>query len=320
MRRTLALLSVILLGVFAAAAEGAATPEKAAAKDGPVKIALELSRQLYYAGDPLAVRVGVGNEGDAEVQNPVKTSLPAGLEVRLSGGAALKRSGKPETREASRPERLAAKYSYSAVIDLTQVFPDMAQPGQYEIRWTADGLSSPTLMVRVIPKYDPSKTYRARVETEEGVFFVEFFSKSAPLATKAFIDMANAGFYDGLTFHEVHADHFVVAGDSQGDGSGTPPLRYPQDPSSLPVVAGTVLMKPLSPSPPTNGSQFLIMLRPESTWTGQATVLGQVVDGLDVVQRISRMPNTQQTARPYFKPLKEVRTRKITVAEKPVVP
>jgi cyclophilin family peptidyl-prolyl cis-trans isomerase len=79
-------------------------------------------------------------------------------------------------------------------------------------------------------------------------------------------------------------------------------------------------MKPLSPSPPTNGSQFLIMLRPEATWAGQATVLGQVVDGLDVVQRISRMPNTQQTARPYFKPLKEVRMRKITVAEKPVAP
>jgi cyclophilin family peptidyl-prolyl cis-trans isomerase len=310
--------AALLLGQVAAVApSGAEGSSGAAAKEGPVKAVLELGRQLYYAGDPLQLRVSVGNEGDAEVANPVKTSLPAGLEVRVPGGGPLKRGAKAESSEPSRPGRLAPRYAYSAVIDVTKLFPEVSSPGQYEIRWAADGVVSATLVVRVIPKYDASKAYRVRVETDEGAFAIEFFAKTAPLATKAFIDMANTGFYDGLAFHEVHPDQFVVGGDPQGDGAGTPPLRYPADPSSLPVVAGTVLMKPLSPSPPTNGSQFIVMLRPEPSWTGQATVLGQVVDGLEVVQRISRLPSTQQTARPYFKPLKDIRIRKMTVAEKP---
>ncbi len=319
MRPAVLVLSAAFLCGHAAAAPGDVVgPGKAPAKEGTVKAMLELSHSLYYSGDPLELRVSIGNEGDAEVQNPVKTPLPAGLEVRATGGALLKRAAKPEAGEPSRPERLAPKYAYSAVIDLTKVFPELGSPGQYEIRWAADGVSSPTLVVRLIPKYDPSKEYRARVETDEGVFALEFFSKSAPLATKAFIDMANAGFYDGLSFHEVHPDQFVVGGDPQGDGAGMPPIRYPADPSNVPVVAGTVLMKPLSPSPPTNGSQFIVMLRAEPAWSGQATVLGQVVDGLEVLQRISRLPSTQQTARPFFKPIKDVRIRKMTVVEKPV--
>ncbi|MBZ5638209.1 MAG: peptidylprolyl isomerase [Acidobacteriia bacterium] len=317
MRRVALFLCAAFLGVHAAAAPGDAGAAKASPKEGPVRAVLELAHQLYYAGDPLELRVSVGNEGDAEVQNPVKTPLPAGLEARVAGGALLARAAKPDASEPSRPGRLAPKYAYSAVIDLVKVFPELGKPGQYEIRWTADGVTSPTLSVRLIPKYDPAKEYRVRVETDEGSFSIEFFPKSAPLATKAFIDMANAGFYDGLTFHEIHSDQFVVGGDPQGDGMGNPPLRYPADPSNVPVVTGTILMKPLSPSPPTNGSQFIVMLRPEPTWTGQATVLGQVVDGIDVLQRISRLPSTQQTARPFFKPLKEVRIRKMTVGEKP---
>ncbi len=312
-----ALGALLALGPAAAAAEPKAAPEKTAPQEGPVKAVLELGRALYYAGDPLQLRVSVGNDGAVEIPNPVKTPLPAGLEVRAAGGGApLKRSAKPESSEPSRPQRLAPKYAYSAVIDVTKLFPEVASPGQYEIRWSADGVTSQTLAVRVIPKYDPSKEYRARVETDEGAFTIEFFAKSAPLATKAFIDMANAGVYDGLIFHEVHPDQYVVGGDPQGDGAGIPPLRYPADPGNVPVVAGTILMKPLSPSPPTNGSQFIIMLRPEPSWTGQATVLGQVVDGLDVVQKISRLPSTQQTTRPYFKPIKDIRIRKVTVGEK----
>jgi cyclophilin family peptidyl-prolyl cis-trans isomerase len=308
--------SVLLFGHAAAAPEGQTAPETAAPKDGPVKAVLELGRQLYYAGDPLQLRVSVGNDGAAEVPNPVKTTLPAGLEVRGPGGVLLKRASKPDSSEPSRPQSLAPKYAYSAVLDAAQLFPDLAKPGQYEIRWTADGVTSQTLVVRVIPKYDALKEYRVRVETDEGAFTIEFFAKTAPLATKAFIDMVNAGVYDGLTFHELHPDQYVVGGDPQGDGAGIPPLRYPADPGNVPVVAGTVVMKPLSPSPPTNGSQFIVMLRPEPNWTGQATALGQVVDGLDVVQKISRLPSTQQTARPFFKPIKDIRIRKMTVAEK----
>lgn len=311
MQRTVTIATIVL--AFALPVLRAAESPAPAA----VRATLELNQQFYYAGEPLRVRVNVSNDGVSDARNPVKTPLPRGFEVKPQGGAPLEAKGMAKVEEASRPATLAPGYAYSAVVDLAELFPRLRTPGSYEIRWAAEGIESQTLVVRVIPKYDAAKEYRARVETSEGSFVVDFFGKDAPLATKAFIDMSNAGFYDGLTFHKVVADQYIEGGDLQGDGSGAPPFRYPADPTTIPPVAGTVLMKPVSPSPPTNGSQFIVLLRPEPTWRGQATVVGQVVEGMDVVQKLSRLPSTQQASRPFFKPLKDLRIVKISVFEKP---
>jgi cyclophilin family peptidyl-prolyl cis-trans isomerase len=232
----------------------------------------------------------------------------------------IKAGGSPGVPEPSRPDKLSAQSGYFVYVDLTKMYPDLLKPGQYSVRWSADGLSSDTIVVRMIPKYDPTKHYLGKVETDEGTFTIDFFAQTAPVAVKAFVDMSNAGFYDGLTFHKIVPDYYVEAGDTAGDGSGRPPFTYVAELSSIPVVAGTVLLKPVSPSPPANGSQFLVMLRPETSWTGQATVLGQIVEGLDILKKISKLPSSQQSSKPHFKPLKDVRIRKITIVEKPPQP
>ena len=60
----------------------------------------------------------------------------------------------------------------------------------------------------------------------------------------------------------------------------------------------------------------MIALRPRPEWRGQATVIGQVVSGLDVVRKISRRPSTAQSSKPFFKPLKDVRILGMAVEEK----
>jgi cyclophilin family peptidyl-prolyl cis-trans isomerase len=309
-RRVSVALAAVLALAFAVGAQ-----EKSAG----VRAILELKDNFFYAGDPFPIRINIVNESDKTVPNPVKTAVTQGLELKVAGGAVLKPSGKPKASESSRPDKLGARGFYGAVADLAEIYPELRKPGRFEVRWTADGVSSDTIFVAVIPKYDPSKDYRARIDTDEGSFVVEFFRQNAPLATKSFIDLANAGFYDGLLLHEVRPDWFVGGGDPSGDGSGGAPLRYPAESSGIPVVAGTVLMKPAGAAPPANSSQFIIMLRPEPAWTGQFTVVGQVVEGLETVQKISRLPSTQQTSQPFFRPLKDVRTLKVTVTEKPVL-
>lgn len=292
-----------------------------AQEKGPgVKAVLELKDNFFYAGDPFPMRINIVNEGDKAVSNPVKSGVAQGIEVKVSGGVVLKPSGKPKASEPSRPDKLGPQGFYGAVFDLAEIYPELSNPGRFEVRWSADGVTSDTIYVTVITKYDPQKDYRATIETEEGSFAIEFFRKNAPLATKAFVDLANAGFYDGLLLHEVRPDWFVGGGDPNGDGTGGAPLRYPAEAANLPVVAGTVLMKPAGAAPPSNSSQFIIVLRPETTWTGQFTVFGQVVEGLEVVQKISRLPSNQMVARPFFKPLKDVHTVKVTVAEKTAPP
>lgn len=287
----------------------------------PVRAVLEArGRQFFYAGDPFPLKISIANEGKDTVANPVSGGLIPGFQVKSADGAEIRPTGSAGVPEPSRPAKLTPNSGYFVFVDVTKIFPELLRPGRYSIRWSSNGLSSDEIVVRMIPKFDPGKEYVATVDTDEGSFAIGFFPRTAPVAVKSFIDMCNAGFYDGLTFHKILPDAFIEGGDAAGDGAGRPPFTYPAELANIPVVAGTVLMKPVSPSPPSNGSQFFIVLRPEASWTGQATVLGQIVDGLDVVRKISRLPSTQQSQKPNFRPLKEIRIRKITVREKTQVP
>jgi peptidyl-prolyl cis-trans isomerase B (cyclophilin B) len=304
-----ALAALSMLPSHAAAAD--------AVKPGDVKAILELSQEFYNAGEPFFLRVSIGNDGEKAVSNPVKTPLYKGFEVRVAGGGVLAPKGKPDAAEPARPDKLSPKAFYGQIVDLTSIYPDLKNPGRYEVRWAADGVESSSILVRMIPKYDPTKEYRATLETDEGNVVLEFFQRTAPIAVKAFVDMANSGVYDGMIFYEVRSDAMVSTGDTVGDGTGAPPFLYPQELGNVPVVTGTVVLKPVGVAPPANGSQLMILLRPEPSWNSQVTVLGQVVQGLDVIKKISRLPSSQMASRPFYKPLKDVRIRKITVAEKP---
>jgi peptidyl-prolyl cis-trans isomerase B (cyclophilin B) len=305
----------------ALAVAGLATRLSADEKDAKpgVRAMLELNREFYYAGDSLPVRVSVGNEAASAAPNPVKSPLLRGFVVSTAGKT-LEPKGTPAVQEPTRPDRLSPKAFYGTVVDLAEIYPELRSPGTYEIAWKADGLEANRLEVRVIPRLDPAKEYQARVETSEGAFTIELFRKAAPLAFKAFTDLANAGYYDGLTLHEVRPELYVAGGDPGASGVTRPPFRFPQEQSTLPVVAGTVLMRPVGAAPPANGPAFMILLRPEPAMNGQATVLGQVTAGLDVLSRISRVPSTEQGGRPFFKPLKDVQIRKISISEKGAAP
>jgi peptidyl-prolyl cis-trans isomerase A (cyclophilin A) len=309
MRRIVAMMIVLGLTVLMARAADAPPSPQATG----VKALLELNQQFYYAGDPLNVRVTIANNGSAEVQNPVKSSIFGSFSVMDADGKRLTRESKPEAQEPSRPSKLEPKAFYGAIADLSQMYPQIKSKGRYTIRWSADGVTSDEFVVTVIPKFDPSKDYLARVETDEGAFVIDLHKRTAPIAVKAFVDLANAGFYDGLLFHQTRGDQAVGGGDPTGTGGGQAPIRYPAELAAIPIVAGSVVLKPAGLAPPANSSQFIISLRPEPSWIGQFTVLGQVVDGLDIVRKISNVPNSE---RPNYRPLKDVHTLRITIQEK----
>jgi cyclophilin family peptidyl-prolyl cis-trans isomerase len=309
-----------VLGVMIVLSTGAPLRSQEEPSQGDVAVSLELSQQFYYAGEPLPVRVSVRNGRDRRVTNPVKSPLLRSFVVRDERSEPLTPAGDPGVEEPSRPEKLAPLSFYGAVVDLTRIYPDLKKVGKYEITWSADGLSSPTLIVRMLPKYDPAKTYVATLETSEGNIVINFLRDTSPIAVKAFIDMANAGFYDELLFHEIRRDHYIVGGDPQYSKEPRIPFLYPSESSSAPLVAGTVVMKPARPAPPSNGPQFVVLLRPEPAWVGQVTVLGQVTQGMEVARRISRLPSTLESSSPHFKPLKDVVIRRVVISEKETAP
>ena len=294
----------------------------AVAEDKPksgVRALLELNRDYYYAGDPMPIRISLGNEGQGSAQNPVKTPLTRGFVVTAAGNA-LRPTGTSTAQEPARLDKLTPNAFFGTVVDLTEMYPELRQPGEFEIRWEADGVQSNSLKVRLIPRLEPGRDYQARVETSEGAFTIEFFPKNAPLAFKAFTDLANLGYYDGLLVHEIRPEVLVAAGDPAQSKVSRAPFLFPQEQSTLPVVAGTVLMRPMGAAPPANGSSFMVMLRAEPSMNGQATVVGQVTDGLDVVAKMSRLPSNEQGSRPFFRPLKDIKIQKITISQKGQAP
>jgi len=311
------LLAFLAVACARAEGESPAPPPAAPAAASAVRVALELAQEFYYEGDPLQVRISVRNAGTAAVPNPVRSPLFGGFKVRRTDGEFVRAHHAPRGEEPARPETLAPEAFYGGVIDLVESHPQLAGKGRYEIHWSADGLLSNMLLVTIIPRYDPAQSYSAQIVTDLGTIEMDLLPAGAPIALKAFVDMAQAGIYDGLTIHEVQADTFISGGDPR---QADPPRRavsFPAESSSVPLVAGTVVLRPVRAAPPANGPGFMILLKPQPSWTGQVTAFGQVVRGLDIVQRISRVPASPRNADPPGKPLKDVTIRTVVIRAKP---
>jgi peptidyl-prolyl cis-trans isomerase B (cyclophilin B) len=120
-----------------------------------------------------------------------------------------------------------------------------------------------------------------------GEIWIELFPEDAPKTVESFVALARRGFYDGLTFHRVVPGFVVQGGDPQGDGSGGPGYRLKAEFNQRRHVRGTVAMA-RAQDPDSAGSQFYICFGPQPHLDGQYTVFGQVVEGMDVVDRIQR--------------------------------
>jgi cyclophilin family peptidyl-prolyl cis-trans isomerase len=132
---------------------------------------------------------------------------------------------------------------------------------------------------------EEAKTVRARISTDKGDIVFGFAPSEAPQHCAAFIKLARAGFYDGLTFHRVEPGFVIQGGCPQGTGTGGPGYHLDAEFSELPHVTGTVAMARAS-NPNSAGSQFYICLGDAPFLNRQYTVFGQVVSGQEVVDAI----------------------------------
>ncbi len=130
----------------------------------------------------------------------------------------------------------------------------------------------------------PQFTPHAYIRTEKGAIEVELFVLDAPLAVDNFIRLARRGFYNGLTFHSVARNFAVYAGDPIGDGNGGPGYRIRSEINPRPFLRGTLAMEDRHKD--SGGSRFFITQLPQPQLEGKYTVFGQVITGMDVVDRV----------------------------------
>ena len=131
----------------------------------------------------------------------------------------------------------------------------------------------------------------AVVKTRQGKFVIEFHSDSAPVAVENFKNLVRKRFYDGLTFHRrenTESMSIIQGGDPDGDGTGGPGYTISDEytnPNQRPHLRGTVAMA-RTRAPNSAGSQFYICLKPQSFLDGRYTTFGQVIKGMDVVDKL----------------------------------
>jgi cyclophilin family peptidyl-prolyl cis-trans isomerase len=139
---------------------------------------------------------------------------------------------------------------------------------------------------RMVQLAESMKRPLAVIHTKKGDIRIELYAEDAPMTVDNFIQLARKGFYDGLEFVRVVPNFVIQTGDPRGDQNGGPGYQIRDEINLRRYQTGTVGMA-LS-GKDTGGSQFFITHSPQPHLDGGYTVFGQVIEGMEVVNRVAR--------------------------------
>ena len=168
----------------------------------------------------------------------------------------------------------------------------------------------------------------ATLTTTQGTVTVRLFPDHAPKTVRNFVELAEGGrewinpvtrakskdkLYDGTIFHRVITNFMIQGGDPLGNGTGGPGYKFDDeihpdlrfDKPYLLAMANSGLGPDGHGS---NGSQFFITTVPTPWLTGKHTIFGEVIDGADVVDKISRVQSV-----PGDRPVTDVVLQSVTI-------
>jgi peptidyl-prolyl cis-trans isomerase B (cyclophilin B) len=132
--------------------------------------------------------------------------------------------------------------------------------------------------------------YTVDLQTNCGTITIRLATGRAPKTAASFADLVKRGFYDGLTFHRIVPDFVIQGGDPLGTGLGGPGFTVVETPpSDLAYTTGVVAMAKTEADPRgASGSQFFIVTGNDAKLPPDYALVGGVVLGMDVAQRIGR--------------------------------
>jgi cyclophilin family peptidyl-prolyl cis-trans isomerase len=146
---------------------------------------------------------------------------------------------------------------------------------------------------------DPEKQYTATLHTEIGDVVIALFADVAPFAVNNFIFLAEHDFYDNVTFHRVIPGFMAQGGDPSGTGLGNPGYFFSIEVSPGLTFNRAGLVALANAGPTSNGSQFFITYGPAEHLNGSFTIFGEVLEGMDVVEKFTpRDPDQNPFAEP----------------------
>jgi peptidyl-prolyl cis-trans isomerase A (cyclophilin A) len=170
-----------------------------------------------------------------------------------------------------------------------------------------------------------SQTLTATLHTNQGNIVIRLFPDHAPKTVRNFVELAEGGrqwtdprtgrestdkLYDGTIFHRVIPDFMIQGGDPLGSGRGGPGYQFADEIHPDLRFDRAHLLAMANAGPGTNGSQFFITVGPTPWLNGRHTIFGEVIEGADVVDRISMLKTGSQD-----RPAEDVVIESVTITE-----
>jgi peptidyl-prolyl cis-trans isomerase A (cyclophilin A) len=161
-------------------------------------------------------------------------------------------------------------------------------------------------------------------QTSEGTIVCRLFEKDAPKTVGNFVELAEGKrewthpatrkktkdpLYHSTIFHRVIPDFMIQGGDPQGTGMGGPGYQFEDETKGSPHrfdKPGKLAMANSGPN--TNGSQFFITVANTEWLTGKHTIFGEVVEGHEIVEKVSRVARNRQD-----RPNKDIVVQSVTI-------
>jgi peptidyl-prolyl cis-trans isomerase B (cyclophilin B) len=169
-------------------------------------------------------------------------------------------------------------------------------PDSQEEKGPETGANEQLISEEASQTVEKHKDKLAVIETSSGTIKFRFYPEDAPRTVENFVQLAEKGFYNGSPFHRIVKDFVIQTGSPDGSPGGGPGYTIPAEFSERKHVEGTVAMARKA-QPDSAGSQFYICVKPTPQLDGKYTVFGQVVEGMDVVNKIAEM-ETDAGSRP----------------------
>jgi peptidyl-prolyl cis-trans isomerase A (cyclophilin A) len=150
-------------------------------------------------------------------------------------------------------------------------------------------------------------------DTTEGRFKAKLFADKTPKTVENFVSLADGTktgkpFFDGTVFHRVIPDFMIQGGDPEGTGRGGPGYTFTDEFHDSLKHGKPGLLSMANRGPNTNGSQFFVTVAATPWLDNKHTIFGEVVEGYDVVQKISQVPRSAQD-----RPVQEVKVNSVKI-------
>jgi len=198
-------------------------------------------------------------------------------------GCGAPKPAQPAAQPPTEPPAVAADTAQKAApADTNAAMPATPPPA-------AKGMLTDTLEVTKLPE---NLYFNIKVK-DYGTMKVQFYTKDAPKNVTNVANLGIKGFYNGLTFHRLIPGFMIQGGDPSGNGTGGPGYTVPAEIKKQHTKGAMAMARTgdqVNPERRSSGSQFYICFQPTPQLDGQYTVIGQLVDGMDVLAKLEKVP------------------------------